>query len=86
MQITVQFFSQLRDLVGASELPVELPEDSRIADLLAQLYRQYPALEKWDANLPEHYRGAPALVDFVGREHVLRPNDQIALMPPVQGG
>ena len=81
MQITVQFFSQLRDLVDASELPVELPEDSRIADLLAQLYRQYPALEKWDANLL-----IGAGLDFVGREHVLRPNDQIAIMPPVQGG
>jgi hypothetical protein len=52
--------------VAASELPVELPEDSRIADLLAQLYRQYPALEKWDANLL-----IGAGLDFVGREHVL---------------
>ncbi len=81
MQITVQFFSQLRDLVGASELPVELPENSRVADLLAQLYRQYPALEKWDANLL-----IGAGVDFVGREHMLQPNEQIAVMPPVQGG
>lgn len=81
MQITVQFFSQLRDLVGASELPVELPENSRIADLLAQLYRQHPLLEKWDANLL-----IGVGVDFVGRDHVLQPNDLIAIMPPVQGG
>jgi molybdopterin converting factor small subunit len=81
MQITVQFFSQLRDVTGASELPVELPEESRVADLLAHLYRQCPALEKWDANLL-----IGAGVDFVERDHVLRANDQIALMPPVQGG
>jgi len=81
MQIKVQFFSQLRDIAGAPERSLELPEEATVGDALAQLYVQTPALEKWDRNIL-----VGAGVDFVGREHVLQPNDQLAIMPPVQGG
>ena len=81
MRITAQFFSQLKEIVGAAELPLELPDEATVADLLAQLYRAHPALEKWDRNIL-----VGAGVELVGRDHVLQPNDQIAIMPPVQGG
>ena len=81
MRVTTQFFSQLKEIVGASELSVELRENSRVADLLAQLYEKFPALKKWDANIL-----IGAGVDFVGRDHRLQPNESIAIMPPVQGG
>ena len=81
MQIKVQFFSQLRDIAGAAERTLELPEKATVGHALAQLYVQTPALEKWDRNIL-----VGAGVDFVGREHVLQPNDQLAIMPPVQGG
>ena len=81
MQLTTQFFSQLREIVGHGELSVELPEGATVGDLLAQLYRRFPGLEKWDANLL-----VGVGVDFVDRKQVLQPNDQVALMPPVQGG
>src|SRR5690349_7526837 len=48
MQITVQFFAQLRDLAGTSERIILLADETTVADLLAQLYREYPALEKWN--------------------------------------
>ncbi|MBA3609438.1 MAG: MoaD/ThiS family protein, partial [Chthoniobacterales bacterium] len=47
----------------------------------AQLYQRFPALEKWDRHIL-----VGAGVDFVDRAHVIEPNDQIAIMPPVQGG
>ena len=81
MRVTVQFFSQLRELAGASEIALDLPEGAIVADLLRQLYQRIPALEKWDNNIL-----VGAGVDFVGREYLLQPNDQIAIMPPVQGG
>ncbi|MEO8045281.1 MAG: MoaD/ThiS family protein [Spartobacteria bacterium] len=77
----VQFFSQLKEIAGAGEREIALPAGSIVADLLAQLYREHPALEKWDRNLL-----IGAGLDFVGRDYVLRPNDEIAIMPPVQGG
>ncbi len=81
MQSTVQFFSQLKEIAGTSELVLDLPVDTTVAGLLAQLYQRFPALEKWD-----HHILVGAGVDFVDRAHVIEPNDQIAIMPPVQGG
>ena len=81
MRLRVQFFSQLREIVGAGEVVLDLPEGATVADLLAQLYLMHPALEKWERNLL-----VGARVEFVGRDYVIQPNDEIAIMPPVQGG
>ena len=81
MRITVQFFSQLKEIAGTDELGLDLPDGSAVADLLAHLYERFSKLEKWDASIL-----VGVGVDFVGRDHVIRPNEQIAIMPPVQGG
>ncbi|HEX5175567.1 MAG TPA: MoaD/ThiS family protein [Chthoniobacteraceae bacterium] len=77
----IQFFSQLKEIVGTGEMTLNLPDDTSVADLLARLYRDFPELEKWDRNIL-----VGAGVDFVGRDHIIQSNDQIAIMPPVQGG
>ena len=77
----VQFFSQLKAIVGAGEITLDLPDGASVADLLARLYRDFPELEKWDRRLL-----VGAGLDFVTRDHVIQPNDEIAIMPPVQGG
>ena len=81
MRITAQFFSQLKEIADTDELALDLPDGSTAADLLAHLYERFPKLEKWDASILVGIG-----VDFVGRDHVVRPNDRIAIMPPVQGG
>jgi molybdopterin synthase sulfur carrier subunit len=81
MKIHVQFFSRLRDLVGRSEIDLDVPADRTAADLLGLLYSQTPALREWDKSILIA-RG----VDFVERDYVLKPDDQISIMPPVQGG
>ena len=81
MRLSVQFFSQLKEIVGAGEVALDLPRGATVADLLGLLYRAHPALEKWERNLL-----VGAGVEFVGRDYVIQPNDEIAVMPPVQGG
>jgi molybdopterin synthase sulfur carrier subunit len=81
MEIKLQFFSHLREIAGDAERTLELPEQATVGDALTQLYAEYPALGKWDRTIL-----VGAGVDFVGRDHVLQPNDQLAIMPPVQGG
>jgi molybdopterin converting factor small subunit len=81
MKIHVQFFSRLRDLVGRSELDFEVPAKGTAADLLDLLYRQTPALREWDKSIL-----VASGVEFVGRDYVLKPDDEISIMPPVQGG
>ncbi len=77
----MQFFSRLKDIAGSSEIEVEVKDGSTIDDLLGQLYARSPRLRDWDNNIL-----IGAGVEFVERSHVLQPDEQIAIMPPVQGG
>lgn len=81
MKVRAQFFAQLRDVTGASERKVDLSEDATVADLFAKLCEQTPELRQWEKNI---LFGSG--VEFVDRKHVLQPDEEIAIMPPVQGG
>lgn len=81
MTTKVELYSVLRDLAGQSELEIALHEGATVAELLAALYRKFPALAAWDTRLL-----LAADLDYVERTHVLRPGEIISVMPPVQGG
>ena len=81
MKVHVQFFSRLRELAGIPEMDLELPEGTKVTDLLDNLYARVPALREWDKSLLVA-RG----VEFVTRDQRLQSADQISIMPPVQGG
>ena len=81
MKIHVQFFSRLRDLAGVQEVELDVPDSTTVADLLEILYSRTPALRDWDKSIL-----VAAGVEFVERDYVLQPKDQISIMPPVQGG
>ena len=81
MKVHVQFFSRLRDLAGAAEMDLEVPERATAAELLDILYAKTPALRDWDKTIL-----VAAGVEFVERNYSLKPGDQVSIMPPVQGG
>jgi molybdopterin synthase sulfur carrier subunit len=81
MKIHVQFYAQLRDLIGMRELDVDLVEGGTVRDLLEQIYAKHPALRSHDKSI---LTGAG--VEFVDRNYKLKSGDEIAIMPPVQGG
>jgi len=81
MNVRVQFYAQLRDLVGAPELNVDLPDKATVGDLLAKIYEQTPTLRSLDKSIL-----IGAGVEFVDRNYELEPDEQISIMPPVQGG
>jgi MoaD family protein len=81
VKVHVQFFSRLRDLAGTSSTELELSDGTRAADLLQVLYSKTPALRDWDKSIL-----IAAGVEFVDRDYVLKPGDEISVMPPVQGG
>lgn len=75
------FFASYRDLAGAEERRVELPEGARVADLVARLRAGGDGL----AALP----GSPAVA--VNRRYAplsspLSDGDEVAFIPPVAGG
>ena len=81
MNVLVEFFAQLRNVAGTSELEITIPSGGTVADLLDEIYRQKPALRSYD---PTILIGAG--VEFVDRNHIIEAGDKIAIMPPVQGG
>ena len=81
VNITVQGFARLRDIWNASEIRLELPSDATVDSLREALYQRNPVVRS----------ELPTLLIAVNCEYaegdcVLRPNDEIAVFPPVSGG
>lgn len=81
MNVRVQLFSRLKEIANTGAVQVEVPEGASVRELLAELYRRFPAFRPWDKTIL-----VGAGVEFVGREYVIQASDDIAIMPPVQGG
>ena len=81
MKVRAQFYAQLRELVGNHELEVELPQGATVRELLENIYEQKPALRAHDKSIL-----VGAALEFVARNYKLNPGEEIAIMPPVQGG
>lgn len=81
MKVRVQFFSRLRDLAGTQAMDLEVPDRTTAAALLETLYVKIPALRDWDKSIL-----VASGVEFVRRDYVVKPSDDLSIMPPVQGG
>lgn len=81
MKIRVRCFAAVRDIVGAGELIVEVPEGSTLGHLVQQLYSRFPRLQSL----------AGSVLFSVNREYAsvethLAAGDEVAFIPPVSGG
>ena len=81
MKVRAEFYSRLKEIVGASSLELSLPENATVNALFEQLIRSYPKLQDFDKSTLFGIG-----VEFVDRRHRLNEGDTIAIMPPVQGG
>jgi len=81
MTVAVTFFSWFKDLAGCARATETLPEGATIGDLLRVLWTRYPRLEPMQRSML-----IAVGVDYQNRDYVLKPGDEIALFPPVQGG
>ncbi|HJX25064.1 MAG TPA: MoaD/ThiS family protein [Chthoniobacterales bacterium] len=81
MKVRVQFFSRLRDVTGSEHCDLDLKTGAMVSDLLAELFARFPKLRDWERSIL-----VGAGVEFVERGYVLRADEEISIMPPVQGG
>lgn len=81
MQGRVLFFAQVREHMGAASAAWELPEGSRVRDLLVQLEAAHPMLAPLRPHLAVAMDGA-----LVPLDTPLRAGAELALLPPVSGG
>ena len=73
------FFAGLRELVGKSQMSLELKQGEPVSRLLEMLESDFPDL-----------LSKPVMVavnaEYVERDHKLKADDEVALIPPVSGG
>jgi MoaD family protein len=81
VQVTVSFYSYLKDLTGSSGERQEMPSGSTLGDLFETLARRYPKL----AAMKQSTLMAVD-VDYQPREYQLQEGDEVSFFPPVQGG
>lgn len=76
MRVQIRLFASLRERAGASELTLELPDGALVGDALREL--------GW---LIGDLRAVLAVNrEYASAETVLKPDDELALIPPVSGG
>jgi molybdopterin converting factor subunit 1 len=81
IQVRVRAFATVRQILGASEVTLELPAGATVADLLEHLAAEYPAivplLERTIVTVNQSY---------ANRSQSVGAGDEIAIFPPVSGG
>src|SRR5919206_5101941 len=80
MRVSVRLFAGLRERAGTDRLEVDVPDDARVADVLAAM-----------AETPVGALRDRECVVAVNREYAaadepVRAGDEVALVPPVSGG
>jgi molybdopterin converting factor subunit 1 len=82
MKIKLLFFATLRSQTGLKTLELELPPESRVADLKFLVGERFPEI-------------APALLgtalvsvnrEYADDEQIIRDGAEVAFFPPVSGG
>ena len=81
MEITVRFFALYRERAGRNALLVQLAQGATVADLTAEVLRQFPGLAP-----PQVQIVVAVNADYAEPEVVLHPGDDVCLIPPVSGG
>jgi molybdopterin converting factor subunit 1 len=81
MRVKLRLFGGPRELVGRSELDLDVEAGSTAGQLVAGLVEEYPVLHSY----------APVIKIAVNRRYAdpeteLREGDEIAFIPPVAGG
>lgn len=83
MKVKVLFFSVLREIAGCDETEWEIAgkEELSVGELMEQLGEKWPGLKEWDERLL-------LAVDlaYASKGDVIRDGQEVAVMPPVQGG
>jgi molybdopterin synthase catalytic subunit len=81
MKVRVLAFAGVRQIVGQSELEIELPDGSRLEDLQRALGERFPDLVDYWGRLAVAIDG-----ELAGTGNALTDGAEIALLPPVSGG
>ena len=81
MEVTVRYFAAHKELAGAAEETVAVPEGTTVAQLMEELFRLHPPLRELQRDTVVSVNRGVGTDDIV-----LRDGDDVALFPPIGGG
>lgn len=79
MQVRILPFGILKESLGSDPFALDLPGGATVADLLARLGVQAPAVESLRIAVSVN-------AEYADRSQLLSENDEVGLLPPVSGG
>jgi len=81
MRVRVLFFGGLKDIAEKSSDSLDLADGASVRDLLKHYSLEFPRMREAMASL-----AVAVNQEYAGPEAVLKPGDEVALLPPVSGG
>lgn len=81
MLITVRLFARLREIAGAPEVTVVVPERATVLDAWQSLAERFPALAAYAGSV-----SCAVNEDYARMQARLKDGDEVAFLPPVSGG
>ncbi|OEL04128.1 molybdopterin converting factor subunit 1 [Staphylococcus casei] len=75
----VLYFAEIKETLEKDAEDINLNYDISVEDLIIDLFKRYPSIsdKKFQVAVNE---------EFVKNDDIVRPNDIVALIPPVSGG
>ncbi len=81
MELTVRLYALYRERAGTREFAIDLPDGATVSDLTDAVRVLYPRLAPPDVKIV-----VAVNADYAEPEDVLKPGDDVCLIPPVSGG
>jgi len=81
MRVGVTLFAQLRDLAGAGDMTVEVPDDAHAREVWQALVVRCPELAPFGTSV-----SCAVNAEYAKLDTVVRAGDEVAFLPPVSGG
>ncbi|MBF2026918.1 MAG: MoaD/ThiS family protein [Oscillatoriales cyanobacterium C42_A2020_001] len=81
LTITVKLFAAYQEAYGVSELRLEVPTGTTVADIRDRLIAEHPKLEGWRSSTRFGIN-----LEEVQPETPVHSGDEVVLIPPVSGG
>ncbi len=81
MRVEVLLFAGLAEAAGAASIHIDLPENAVVATLIEGIQSAVPGLRG-------RIRGVAIAINrrYASPNDPIRPNDELAMIPPVSGG
>lgn len=81
MHVTVRLFARLRDLAGAGELALEVPDGTTVEGVWGALVARRPQVAPYRPSI-----SAAVNADYAKMTTGVAEGDEVAFLPPVSGG